>query len=908
MPLHVEMMDIVTVAAGGGSILGFDGRKMTVGPESAGAYPGPACYGFGGPLTVTDANLMTGRVVPERFPRTFGPERDSPPFVDIVRDKFRQLAEQINRQLGTDMSPHETAAGFLRIANERMAMAIREISVSRGVDIRNYALVCFGGAGAQHACPIAELLDIRTIIVHPLSGVMSAYGIALSRAARKGARTVLMPFDRDGYEKITDLFIRLEEELMADALNTDLTGIEPDREIDLRPAGTDSCITVPFGGFEEVLSGFLDRYEKMFGFVPDASAIEAVNIRSEIPIDKLELPEFREPDEAAETAGEGVSTTEIFYPGGLRKALVYSRPAMPAGKQVRGPAVIADRHFTIVVDPGFSAVKDERGIITITRESDTGPLPDSADGKKADPVLLEVFGNTFMGIASEMGHTLRNTAHSVNMKERLDFSCAIFDAEGGLVANAPHIPVHLGAMADAVKALIEEKGDAIGRGHAYLTNNPYRGGSHLPDVTVICPVFSEDGEILFFTAARGHHADIGGTAPGSMPAEASHIDEEGVVLDNFLYLSDGRLREDELRSLLTSAPYPARNISERLADCRAQLAACRKGISEIERLIERYGIDTVSRYMRHIQDHAEYSVKRALMKFSAERGVFDGEFEDRLDDGTVIRVSIHISAGDDPPATVRAVIDFSGSGPWHRNDNLNAPYSVTRSAVLYVLRSLVEEDLPLNSGCLRPVKIIIPEGSVLNPPYPAPVASGNVETSQRIVDVLLGAFGVAAASQGTMNNILFEVEGESPYYETIAGGAGAMPGCPGAAGVQVHMTNTRITDPEILEHRHPGVRIEMFTFRRGSGGSGLFPGGDGVVREIRFLRPARISIISERRVHPPYGLDGGGEGMRGRNLLRLADGTVRALPGRAVFSVSCGDSVIIETPGGGGYGRDRDKG
>ncbi|KPK02893.1 MAG: 5-oxoprolinase, partial [Nitrospira bacterium SG8_35_4] len=575
--------------------------------------------------------------------------------------------------------------------------------------------------------------------------------------------------------------------------------------------------------------------------------------------------------------------------------------SLPVLFAIAGPAVILDVNSTLIVDPEFEAVSEECGNIIISRSKKrkAGFLSKAAG---PDPVLLEVFGNLFMGIAHEMGHTLRNTAASVNMKERLDFSCAIFDSAGGLVANAPHIPVHLGSMADAVKAVIEKNRESMKSGDVYLTNNPYEGGSHLPDMTVICPVFSDNGELIFCTAARGHHSDVGGITPGSMPPSSSHIDEEGVLVDNFLLVRDGAIKEEALRLLLTGKRYPARNVSERMHDFRAQIAACLQGNRELHRTIGVHGIRTVTDYMQYIQENSGFEVRKALHRFLYNGGSYISSFEDRMDDGTLIRVAVSISAGENPPETVTAVIDFSGSGPEHQNDNLNAPRSVTRSAVLYVLRTLIDRDIPLNSGCLKPVEIIIPQGTVLNPAYPAPVASGNVETSQRIVDVLLGAFGIAAASQGTMNNLLFEVEGEHPYYETVAGGAGAMEGCRGASGVQVHMTNTRITDPEILELRHPGIRLEKFHLRKNSGGKGAFRGGDGVVREIRFLKPATVSIVSERRVYPPYGLQGGAPGKKGVNLLKKANEDVKQLRHREVLNVDPDDSIILETPGGGGYG------
>ncbi len=505
-----------------------------------------------------------------------------------------------------------------------------------------------------------------------------------------------------------------------------------------------------------------------------------------------------------------------------------------------------------------------------------------------------------------MGITLQNTAFSVNIKDRLDFSCALFDSEGGLIANAPHIPVHLGSMAEAVKTLITDRQGDMSESDMYLTNSPYHGGSHLPDLTIISPVFSENGKIIFYTAARGHHSDIGGITPGSMPPAASHIDEEGVLIHNFAIVHKGTFMEEPLKNLLLNCKYPARNINERLHDFKAQIAACRKGIIELKNLLNRYGIETVTEYMGHVQNNAEYSVKKALMKFVKESNKFNSSFEDYLDDGTKIKVNIEINSGNNPPETVNAVIDFSGTGRQHDNDNLNAPEAVTSSAVIYVLRALTGEDIPLNSGCLNPVDINIPSGTILSPVYPAPVASGNVETSQRIVDVLLGAFGVAAASQGTMNNLLFESEGEPTYYETIAGGSGATEGCPGASGVQVHMTNTRMTDPEILEVRHPGVRLKQFTLRKESGGKGQFDGGNGVIRELKYLKPATVSIISERRKYEPYGINGGRPGKTGANFIRKKDGTLIKLKHREVLKIESNESIIIETPGGGGYGKYED--
>jgi 5-oxoprolinase (ATP-hydrolysing) len=902
IPLQIEMLDIHTVAAGGGSILSFDGQKMSAGPESAGADPGPACYGTGGPLTVSDANLITGRIIPEYFPKTFGTDGRSALHSETVRHAFQNLTLEINHTMGTAYSPEETANGFLRIANEKMSLAIKEISVSRGFDARDYALVCFGGAGGQHACAIARQLDIKTIIIHPLSSLMSAYGIGMTRPAWKTARSVLRPYNRTVHEEMPGLFDEMERHLRSGA-STD-NGHMVKREIDLRPEGTDSSLSMAYGAYEETVRAFRKRYRSLYGFSITETPLEIVNVKIELTESSDFFSSFREGERQIREMPKPRSFHHIYFAASPHRVPVYLRDTLPLHSVMQGPVVIIDHNSTVIVEPDFEAEMDEHGHIIISVQSERPAGPGTRAGNP-DPVLLEVFSNMFMGISHEMGHTLRNTASSVNMKERLDFSCAVFDASGNLVANAPHIPVHLGSMADTVKAVIEANGASMRPGDAYLTNNPYKGGSHLPDMTVVSPVFSDSGDMLFCTAARGHHADVGGTTPGSMPPEASHIDEEGVLLDNFLLVRDGIMREDALKDLLAGHRYPARNIQERMHDFRAQVAACHKGAKELQRVITRHGTDMVLRYMKYIQDNSGYAVKKALGQFLDTGGSFQSSFEDHLDDGTPIKVNIAVTQGGNPPETIRAVIDFSGSGAQHVHSNLNAPFAVSRSAVLYVLRALTGRDIPLNSGCLHAVEIIIPSGTILHPEYPVPVASGNVETSQRIVDALLGAFGISAASQGTMNNLLFEVEGEHPYYETIAGGAGAMDGCPGASGVQVHMTNTRITDPEILEVRHPAVRLETFTLRRNSGGKGEYFGGDGVIRELRFLKPATVSIISERRVYSPYGAKGGDAGKKGLNLLKKADGETRALKHRDVLKAETGDSIVIKTPGGGGYGKPR---
>lgn len=897
---QTEVLNIITVAAGGGSILNFDGRKMTAGPESAGSNPGPACYGFGGPLTITDANLLTGRLIPEYFPRTFGEDGRSSIDAGIVKEKFLSLSCEINSALGTGFTPQDVAIGFLRVSNEKMAMAIKEISVSRGFDVRDYALVCFGGAGGQHACSIASLLDIETIIIHPLSSVMSAYGIGLSKPAIKSERTILRPLKKESLEELSDLFMDMEKQLLTKRQGEDKP-FNVKREIDLRPGGAETFLTMQYGGFSKMVGKFREKYRKLFGFIPPHTDLEVVNVRVEVRESADLLIPYTEERKPVNKISEPILYQELHCSEYRIKAPVYLRDSLSQFMKIKGPALIIDDNFTVVVEPGFEAETDRDGIITIKSRGKMGKVVSGCSGRP-DPVLLEIFNNLFMGIATEMGLSLKNTAHSVNMKERLDFSCAVFDYNGNLVANAPHIPVHLGSMADAVKTVLNDNRDTMRPGDVYLTNNPYKGGSHLSDMTVVCPVFSDRGETAFFTAARGHHSDVGGTTPGSMPPSAGHIIEEGVLIDNFLLVRDHIFREEALRRILSTHKYPVRNIPERMSDFRAQITACHKGVVELRRIIGKYGPDLVMEYMRHIQENAEYSVKKALNLFLKDGNQFYSTFEDHMDDGTPIKVKIYIEGGDNPPGTLKAIIDFTGTGAQHLHDNLNAPHSVTRSAILYVLRALINKDIPLNSGCLIPVDIIIPPGTILSPFYPAPVASGNVETSQRVVDVLLGAFGIASASQGTMNNLLFEVEGDLPYYETIAGGAGAIEECHGASGVQVHMTNTRITDPEILEFRHPGVRLERFSLRRGSGGRGRFCGGDGVIREIKFLKPAAVSIISERRMYPPYGINGGQAGSKGKNIYKTGDGKTVELKHREALKVNGNDSLIIKTPGGGGYG------
>lgn len=905
---QTPMLNVNTVAAGGGSVLRFDGRKLTVGPDSAGASPGPACYGLCGPLSVTDANAVLGRILPEHFPKTFGPSRNLPLQVEAARKKFAAMAEAVHGATGEPMTVEALALGFLRIANEKMCRPIREISVSRGFDIRAHALVSFGGAGGQHACAIARALGVRKIVVPRLAGLMSAWGIALADELRAASVSVLRALDADSLAEITRLFDEKTAPLIYELQSS---GIQPERiavrrSIDLRASGTDSSINIEFKPDpHELKRDFSAAHMRHFGFAPDDRApVEAVSIRIEAS-GGGSAPERTESVKPASPPSPA-EIRRVLFESGPVETPVYRIADISPGAAITGPAVVVDPHSTILVEPGFRAIAASNGdlVINASSASRAGTTAVVA-AAKPDPVLTELFNNLFMSIAEQMGATLAHTAHSVNIKERMDFSCAIFDSNGNLAANAPHIPVHLGAMGESVRAAIEDFRGNMLPGDVYVTNNPHRGGSHLPDITVVSPVWptawaKNATEPLFYVANRGHHADIGGTAPGSMPPNAASIHEEGVVIDGAVLVREGRFNEDGMRRLLSSGRYPARNISERISDLRAQVAANNTGARELLSLAEKFGPDVVAAYMGHIRENAAEAMAEAMAEFVKDREAFDASFEDFLDCGAKIRVRIGIERR---PA-LRAAIDFTGTDP-QLSGNLNAPLAVTKSAVMYVLRTLVKRDIPLNDGCMRDIEIIVPDGCLLNPAPGAAVAGGNVETSQRVVDALYGALGVAAASQGTMNNFLFGQAGGTgrQYYETIGGGSGATDGFDGASAVQVHMTNTRITDPEIFEHRYPEAMIEEFSVRRGSGGAGRYSGGDGIVRAIRFMEPRTVTILSERRRFRPYGAAGGEPGLPGENLLVKADGTVRELEGRATIEAGAGDTVVIKTPGGGGFGR-----
>ncbi len=884
--VRAPMMLIHTVAAGGGSILRFDGLRCRVGPDSAGADPGPACYGRGGPLTVTDANLITGRLLPERFPQVFGEEGRSPLDVEAARTRFASLAEEIGRATGAGVTPEEAAEGFLRVAVENMANAIKKISVQRGHDVSRHALVCFGGAAGQHACRVADALGMRTVLIHPLAGMLSAYGMGAARPAVVRQRTVGVLL---GPRNAARIEAALDE--LAEACGADLAaqGLEPgaetaQRRVMVRYEGSDTAMAVPHGTISSMAARFLVAHRTRFGFVMLGKPMVAETAEVEM--------EARGEGAEAGVADRPITPIEAGCgPGeGAGGRVVTHRGALRPGRALAGPAVIAETGATTVVEPGWSARIRPDGALILRRAGGPDAASRRRDHSKPDPVLLEVYGSLFMSIAEQMGAALANTAHSVNIKERLDFSCALFDGGGGLVANAPHIPVHLGSMGDSVRAIIAARGASVRPGDAFALNDPYRGGTHLPDITVVTPVFLPgEAAPLFWAASRGHHADVGGISPGSMPSCSRTVHEEGVLLTDFHLVSEGAMREGELRALLSAGPTPCRNVDQNVADLQAQLAANELGARELHRLLREQGRETVTAYMAHVQTAAEASVRRALARLEG------GSATVRADNGA--RVSVWVTVDRDAG---EAVIDFAGSSA-QRDDNFNAPTAVCRAAVLYVLRCLAGEEIPLNEGCLKPVRLLIPEGSLLSPAYPAAVAAGNVETSQMVVDALLAAFGAQAGSQGTMNNLTFG-SGGVQYYETLCGGSGAGPAFDGVGPVHTHMTNSRLTDPEVLEQRCP-VLLEAFAARRGSGGCGRRRGGEGLERRIRFLREADVSLLANRHIVPPAGLAGGGDGAPGRATIRRASGEREALPSRASATLHPGDVLEILTPGGAGYGR-----
>lgn len=895
--LRAPMLDIHTVAAGGGSVLHFDGSRYRVGPDSAGADPGPACYRGGGPLAVTDANVMLGRIQAAHFPTVFGPGRDQPLDTALVRDRFTGLAREIRERTGDDRTPEQVAEGYLQIAVANIAAAVKRISVQKGHDVTRYALTTFGGAGGQHACMVADSLGIRTVLVPPMAGVLSALGIGLADTTAMREQSVEMPLEpasMPGVEKTADdLEAAARAELRAEDVPDDR--IEVTRRAQLRYDGTDTTLTVELGRPETMRHAFEDRHRATYSFTLDRPVVvEALSVEATGITEPPDLSTLATPAEAAGTP----RTVRLHTGGAWRDVPLHHRQELAPGRTVTGPAIITEAGSTTVVDDGWRAAATDGGHLVMERATVT---QSSRLDTEADPVLLEVFNNLFMSIAEQMGARLESTAQSVNIKERLDFSCALFDPDGNLVANAPHIPVHLGSMGTSVKEVLRRRGSRMRPGDTYAVNDPYHGGTHLPDVTVITPVFGRrpgrpdtdagtDGEpeVLFLVASRGHHAEIGGIAPGSMPADSRTIEEEGVLFDNRLLAEHGRLLEEDTLRLLTSAPHPSRNPATNLADLRAQIAANQKGVDEVRHMIETYGLDVVQAYMKHVQDNAEEAVRRVIDTLD------DGEYAYETDSGAVIRVRVRVDR-----AHRSATVDFTGTSA-QLPSNFNAPFAVVNAAVLYVFRTLVADDIPLNDGCLRPLTIVVPPGSMLAPEPPAAVVAGNVETSQAITGALYAALGVQAEGSGTMNNITFG-NARHQYYETVASGSGAGDGFPGASVVQTHMTNSRLTDPEVLEWRLP-VRLEEFAVRTGSGGAGRWPGGDGAVRRIRFLEPMTVSTLSQHRRVPPYGMAGGEPGAPGANRIERADGTVVRLAGSDSADVRPGDVLVIETPGGGGYG------
>jgi len=904
--MRAPMLSIHTVAAGGGSVLHFDGSRYRVGPDSAGADPGPAAYRRGGPLTVTDANIMLGRIQPAHFPSVFGESGDQPLDAGIVRERFAALAQQIgeatggpslSRQSGRPAagpgpspSPELVAAGFLEIAVANMANAIKKISVQRGYDVTRYVLATFGGAGGQHACAVADSLGITRVLIHPLAGVLSAYGMGLADVTAMRESAVEAPLADRLLPELDRVAGRLEADALAELAQQ---GIGPDRARSARRAhlrydGTDTALPVPLGGVAEMVASFEQAYRQHFSFLMRGKTIlvEAVSVELVAASAALAAQPPGRPPGPGQAGGAGA--TVAMYAAGARAdvPLVRRRDLRP-GQRVDGPALIVEDFATTVTEPGWRAELTGLGDLLLTR---VAARPERRlAGTTVDPVMLEIFNNLFMSVAEQMGVRLRSTAHSVNIKERLDFSCAIFDADGGLIANAPHIPVHLGSMGESIKIVVQRNAGRMRPGDVYVLNDPYHGGTHLPDITVVTPVFDGGGrEILFYVASRGHHAEVGGITPGSMPAFSTRVEEEGVLIDNWLLVRGGVLREAQTLDLLRSAPWPSRNPEVNLADLRAQIAANEKGVQELRRMTGHFGLDVVRAYMGHVQDNAEEAVRRVITALS------DGEYAYALDNEAVIQVAVRVDR-----AARTAEVDFTGTSA-QLPGNFNAPSSVAMAAVLYVFRTLVADDIPLNSGCLKPVRVIIPPGCMLAPEYPAAVAAGNVETSQAITGALYAALGVMAEGSGTMNNVTIGNE-RYQYYETVASGSGAGPGFAGTDVVQTHMTNSRLTDPEVLEWRYP-VRLERYAIRHGSGGAGRWPGGDGGRRELRFLEPMTVTTLSSHRRVPPYGMAGGEPGALGRHWVEHPDGSITPMRGCDSVTVAAGDLFVIETPGGGGYG------
>ena len=898
--MRAPMMSIHTVAAGGGSVIAFDGARLRVGPASAGANPGPASYRRGGPLATTDANVMLGRIQPAHFPKVFGPAADQALDGEVVRARFADLAGQM-AAAGKPMTAEDAAAGALQIAVGAMANAIKRISVARGYDVTGYTLQCFGGAGGQAACLVADALGMTRILAHPFAGVLSAYGMGLADQTAMREASIERPLDEDGLaaarETARSLATQAGGELASQGVPDG--ALRTIARAQVRYQGTDTALSCPLpldgpvpAAIGAIREAFEQGYRRRFAFLmPDrALVIEAVSVEALAAGATLETP-----------AEAGIASTHHprprervrMYcladdqPAGWRDAELHHRDALRPGARIDGPAIVAERNATTVVDAGWRAELQPSGDLLLTRVRERART--RALGTEADPVVLEVFNNLFMNIAEQMGLRLQNTAHSVNIKERLDFSCALFDGQGQLIANAPHMPVHLGSMSESIRSVIERNPD-MARGDVYVLNDPYHGGTHLPDITVVTPVFLDEDDVRpgFFVASRGHHADIGGITPGSMPPFSRDITEEGVLIDNFQLVAQGRLREAELQALLRSGPHPSRNPAQNLADLRAQVAANEKGVQELQAMVTQFGRATVEAYMQHVQDNAEASVRRVISVLK------DGAFTLPLDNGARIQVKVTVDT-----AARRATVDFTGTSAQQPN-NFNAPKSITMAAVLYVFRTLVDDAIPLNAGCLKPIDVIVPEGCMLNPRHPAAVVAGNVETSQCVTNALYGALGVMAAGQCTMNNFTFG-DATHQYYETISGGSGAGPGFDGTSVVQTHMTNSRLTDPEVLEFRFP-VRLDSYAIRQDSAGAGRWQGGQGGERRIRFLTPMTASILSNGRGAGAFGMAGGSPGAVGENRVERTDGRVEALGHIGQVEMAPGDVFVIRTPGGGGYG------
>ncbi len=878
--IRAPMLDIHTVAAGGGSILHFDGSRYRVGPGSAGADPGPACYRRGGPLTVTDANVMLGRVQPEHFPHVFGSGGDEPLDREVVLEKFAELAAEI----ADDRSPEQVAEGFLQIAVANMANAVKKISVQKGHDVTKYALTTFGGAGGQHACAVADALGMNTVLVPPMAGVLSALGIGLADTTAMREQSVELPLDPSSMDELASAAQALADSASRELLDEDVpeSRIRITQRAHVRYDGTDTAVPVALGECTAMVEEFEKLHRATYSFLMDRPlVVEALSVEATGLTDEPEL-------QALAGGSTKVAEEEIrlFAAGSWHDAWLHQRQALTPEDTITGPAIIAEANSTTVIEPGWRAAVTATGHLLVERVE---PRSHIDVGTEADPVLLEIFNNLFMSIAEQMGTRLESTAQSVNIKERLDFSCALFDPDGNLIANAPHIPVHLGSMGPSVKEVLQRRVGDMKRGDVYAVNDPFHGGTHLPDVTVITPVFDNDSDdILFYVASRGHHAEIGGLTPGSMPAHSTNVHEEGVLFDNWLLVSAGTFREAETIELLTSAQYPSRNPKTNIADLRAQVSANQKGVDEVGKMIAQFGLRVVHAYMKHVQVNAEESVRKVIETLR------DGTFQYEMDSGAIIFVTVRIDR-----EQRSATIDFTGTSD-QLATNYNAPSSVANAAVLYVFRTLIADDIPLNDGCLVPIDIVIPEGSMLAPVYPAAVVAGNVETSQAITGALYGALGIQAEGSGTMNNVTFG-NAEHQYYETVSSGSGAGDGFDGTPVVQTHMTNSRLTDPEVLEWRLP-VLLEEFAIRVGSGGSGRWRGGDGAVRRIRFTEAVTVSTLSNHRRVPPYGMAGGNPGGLGLNRIERTDGTVTEMAGSDSVDLQPGDVLVLHTPGGGGYG------